>query len=396
MSTITTVAVGLSGGVDSALAAAILVESGYKVIGLTMKIWRGAYKIQEGLKHACFGPGEEEDIAACEATAARLGIDYKVIDLSEEYEARVLEYFRAEYKAGRTPNPCIICNRELKFGFLVDKAHQAGLEFDYFATGHYVRKESHNGVTFLKTAADKGKDQSYFLYSLESSRLERILFPLGELTKEEVRRRALALNLEVAEKPESQDFVAGGDYTPLFENSHPEPGDIVDTKGKVLGKHRGLPFYTIGQRRGLGISIGPEPLYVLGVDAKKNRVIVGPNNGLFSTGLVSRDFRFQDPTMAGFSHTGQPAALSGFGKIRQNHKPAACTLLPNETGVSKATSSSSTIASSGVQIDFELAQRAVAPGQSFVLYSEDGLVLGGGVIDEAIADSHGEAGSIST
>ncbi|MDX9783429.1 MAG: tRNA 2-thiouridine(34) synthase MnmA [Spirochaetia bacterium] len=391
MSTTTTVAVGLSGGVDSALAAALLVESGYKVIGLTMKIWKGAYKIQEGLKHACFGPGEEEDIAACEAISARLGIDYKVIDLSEEYEARVLEYFRAEYNAGRTPNPCIICNRELKFGFLVDKAHEAGLEFDYFATGHYVRKESRNGVTFLKTAADTSKDQSYFLYGLESPRLERILFPLGELTKDEVRRRALALNLEVAEKPESQDFVAGGDYTPLFENSQPEPGDIVDTKGKVLGQHRGLPFYTIGQRRGLGISIGPEPLYVLGVDVKKNRVIVGPNNGLFSSGLISRDFRFQDSTMAG-SH------IVGLGKIRQNHKPAPCTLFAAEAGGTETrelpsvkdslNESCGASLDCGVQVQFELAQRAVAPGQSFVLYSEDGLVLGGGVIDEAIADNH--------
>ncbi len=379
MSTTTTVAVGLSGGVDSALAAALLVESGYKVIGLTMKIWKGAYKIQEGLKHACFGPGEEEDIAACQAIAARLGIDYRVIDLSEEYEARVLEYFRAEYKAGRTPNPCIICNRELKFGFLVDKDHGAGIEFDYFATGHYVRKESRNGVTFLKTAVDTSKDQSYFLYGLESSRLERVLFPLGELTKDEVRKRALALDLEVAEKPESQDFVAGGDYTPLFESSKPEPGDIVDTRGKVLGRHRGLPFYTIGQRRGLGISVGPEPLYVLGVDAPKNRVIVGPNNGLFSSGLFSKDFRFQDSGMATVA-----ASLSGLGKIRQNHTPALCTLQSAARGIAPADNGAAS--GIGVRVQFELAQRAVAPGQSFVLYSEDGLVLGGGVIDEAIAD----------
>ncbi len=394
MNSSSTIAVGLSGGVDSALAAAILVESGYKVIGLTMKIWKGAYKIQEGLKHACFGPGEEEDIAACQAIAARLGIDYKVIDLSEEYEARVLEYFRAEYKAGRTPNPCIICNRELKFGFLVDKAHEAGIQFNYFATGHYVRKESRNGVTFLKTAVDTSKDQSYFLYGLESSRLERILFPLGELTKEEVRRRALALDLEVAEKPESQDFVAGGDYTPLFESSKPEPGDIVDTKGMVLGQHRGLPFYTIGQRRGLGVSIGPEPLYVLGVDAKMNRVIVGPNNGLFSSGLISRDFRFQDPTMA-------RSRIAGLGKIRQNHKPAACTLFaadPSDLDSHAPPSVKGTLGESrdasldyGVRVQFELAQRAVAPGQSFVLYSDEGLVLGGGVIDEAIADTNADS-----
>lgn len=364
MNSSTTVAVGLSGGVDSALAAAILVDSGYKVIGLTMKIWRGAYRIQEGLKHACFGPGEEEDIGACERISARLGIDYKVIDLSDEYESRVLDYFRKEYLAGRTPNPCIVCNRELKFGFLVDRAQAAGLDFDFFATGHYARKESRDGITFVRAAADEAKDQSYFLYGLDSARLEKILFPLGEMTKEEVRRLARIHGLEVAEKPESQDFVAGGDYAPLFDATAPEPGDIVDAAGKVLGQHKGLPFYTIGQRRGIGVSAGPEPFYVIGMDAARNRIIVGPNAGLFSSGLLSRDFRFQDSGMAG-------NAMRGFAKIRQNHKPAACAVKTSE---------------GGVVAEFEIAQRAIAPGQSFVLYSGERLVLGGGTIDEAIPD----------
>ena len=145
-----------------------------------MKIWKGAYKIQEDLKHACFGPGEEEDIAACERLCARLDIPYHVIDLSEEYERFVIEYFRKEYLVGRTPNPCIICNREIKFGFLIERAHQAGLEFDYFATGHYVRKATIDGITYLKTARDAGKDQSYFLYGLDSERLSHIMFPLGK------------------------------------------------------------------------------------------------------------------------------------------------------------------------------------------------------------------------
>lgn len=365
MNSSTTVAVGLSGGVDSALAAAILKDAGYTVIGLTMKIWRGAYKIQEGLKHACFGPGEEEDIEACERLSAKLGIDYRVIDLSDEYERHVIEYFRKEYLEGRTPNPCIVCNRELKFGFLVDRAHAAGIQFDYFATGHYARKEVRNGVTFLRTAVDSAKDQTYFLYGLESARLEKILFPLGEMTKDEVRSLARAHGLEVADKPESQDFVAGGDYTPLFEDDAPMPGDIVDTAGKQLGRHRGLPFYTIGQRRGIGISTGAAPLYVVGLDPKNNRVIVGPNAGLFSSGLESRNFRFQDSCMAG-------GVTRGLAKIRQNHKPVPCSV--------------SCMKDQGdVRADFELAQRAVAPGQSFVLYSEDGLVLGGGIIDVAIA-----------
>jgi tRNA-specific 2-thiouridylase len=366
-----TVAVGLSGGVDSALAAAILKKEGYDVIGLTMKIWRGAYKIQEGLKHACFGPGEEEDIETCERISAQLGIDYKVIDLSNEYERHVIEYFRKEYLEGRTPNPCIVCNRELKFGFLVDKAHEAGLEFDYFATGHYARIERRNTVSFLKTAVDVAKDQTYFLYGLESTRLEKILFPLGALTKAEVRSMARAHGLEVAEKPESQDFVAGGDYAPLFENASPEPGDIVDMAGAILGQHKGLPYYTIGQRRGIGLSTGPSPLYVLGLDAKKNRVIVGPNTGLFSSGLTSGSFRFQDPCMGG-------GMIRGLAKIRQNHRPVTCS-------VSCSDNLRDMGCPGGILAEFDVAQRAVAPGQSFVLYSDDGLVLGGGVIDTAIA-----------
>lgn len=363
MNRTTTVAVGLSGGVDSSLAAALLKDAGYKVIGLTMKIWRGAYKIQEGLKHACFGPGEEEDIEACERLASKLGIEYRVIDLSEEYEKHVIEYFRKEYLEGRTPNPCIVCNRELKFGFLTDRARDAGLEFDFFATGHYARKEVRNGVTFLKKAVDAAKDQTYFLYGLESSRLEKILFPLGEMTKEEVRSLARAHALEVAEKPESQDFVAGGDYAPLFEGEAPIPGDIVETSGNILGRHRGLPYYTIGQRRGIGLSTGSTALYVLALDSENNRVVVGPNSGLFSSGLRSDSFRFQDPCMGG-------EGIRGLAKIRQNHKPVPCTV-----------SCTGRVAS----IDFDIAQRAVAPGQSVVLYSDDGLVLGGGIIDCAIA-----------
>jgi tRNA-specific 2-thiouridylase len=374
MNSDTTVAVGLSGGVDSALAAAILKDEGFKVIGLTMKIWRGAYKIQEGLKHACFGPGEEEDIAACERLSAQLGIDYKVIDLSEEYEKHVIEYFRKEYLEGRTPNPCVICNRELKFGFLIDRAHKAGIAFDYFATGHYARKETRDGITYLKVAADTTKDQTYFLYGLDSSRLEKILFPLGSMTKSEVRSLAREHGLEVAEKPESQDFVAGGDYTPLFENAETLPGDIVDTAGKILGKHRGLPFYTIGQRRGIGVSTGPAPLYVLGLDAKTNRVIVGTNSGLFSSGLKSGNFVFQDIRIAagGSPERGSksnPGNIRGMAKIRQNHRPVPCTVF---------------IAENGINAEFDIAQRAVAPGQSIVLYSDDGLVLGGGTIDAAI------------
>lgn len=356
------VAVGLSGGVDSSLAAAMLVSEGYTVIGLTMKIWRGAYRIQEGLKHACFGPGEEEDIASCERLSAALGIPYHVIDLSNEYEHFVVEYFRNEYKAGRTPNPCIVCNRELKFGFLADKARSAGIEFDYFATGHYARIERRNGIAYVKRASHLEKDQSYFLYGLDSRKLEKIMFPLGDMTKDEVRQLAKTYGLETAEKPESQDFVAGGDYAPLFEDTRPEPGDIVDKSGNVLGRHRGMPYYTVGQRRGIGVSAGTGPLYVLALDAEKNRIIVGPNDGLFSEGCLSRSFRFQDPQV-------RAETVAGCAKIRQNHKPVACSLEARAEGIA---------------VHFGIPQRAVAPGQSVVIYSDDGLVLGGGIIDEAL------------
>lgn len=362
------VAVGLSGGVDSAVAAAILREQGHSVIGITMKIWSDSLglAIKEGGKHACFGPGEEEDIAACERLAAKLGIEYRVLDLSKEYEARVLDYFRREYRSGRTPNPCVVCNRELKFGFLVDGAHALGLGFDYFATGHYARIEEREGVRFLRRAVYEPKDQSYFLYSLDSERLSRILFPLGGLSKEEVRAKARELGLEVADKPESQDFVAGGDYAPLFADRPPEPGDFVDESGKVIGRHRGLPFYTIGQRRGLGLSLGPEPLYVIRLEPETNRVVLGDGAGLFAETVELSAFRLQDPRM------GESGPLAAFGKIRQNHRPAACSLSlgPGEGRAS---------------VTFETAQRAAAPGQSLVLYSGEGLVLGGGIIESARA-----------
>ncbi len=378
MNTPQRVAVGLSGGVDSAVAAAILKDKGFEVFGLTMKIWSGAVKIQEGAKHACYGPGEEEDIAACERLCAQLGIEYHVVDLCAEYEAKVLDYFRSEYLVGRTPNPCIVCNRELKFGFLCSRARQSGLAFDAFATGHYARIENVGGINYLKTASVAAKDQSYFLYGLDSGRLSEIMFPLGELTKEEVRDIARGLGLEVAEKAESQDFIAGGDYSPLFSDREPMPGDIVTTDGKCVGRHRGLPYYTIGQRRGIGLSLGAEALYVLSLDAVNNRVVVGSGGGLFSEGLESADFRFQNP-----------AAICGpfraRVKIRQNQRPVDCLVTPHVAG-GKASIPDDLRAgdvSRGARIEFDIAQRAVAPGQSAVLYSEDGRVLGGGVIDSA-------------
>ncbi len=362
------VAVGLSGGVDSAVVAAMLHREGHEVVGLTMKIWRdslpAAMPRVEGAKHGCYGPGEDEDIAVSERLCASLGIPYRVIDLSEDYERLVLDYFRREYRAGRTPNPCIVCNREMKFGFLLERARASGLDFDLFATGHYARIVEREGVHFLARAKFLAKDQSYFLYTLDSELLSGVRFPLGELDKTQVRAEAKALGLEVADKAESQDFVGGGDYAPLFADSPPEVGDFVDREGRVLGKHRGLPYYTIGQRRGLGISTGPEPLYVLRLEAATNRVVLGKGEGLFADGLVASSFRFQDPRRGS-------SEFRGFAKVRLAHNPAACRVIPGE--------------GSEVSLIFDNPERAIAPGQSTVIYDEGGLVLGGGIIERPLA-----------
>jgi tRNA-uridine 2-sulfurtransferase len=370
MSTRRKVAVGLSGGVDSAVAAALLLEQGYEVLGITMKIWSGSISVPEGAKQACFGPDEAQDVAACEKLCSSLGIRYHALDLTKEYEECVLEYFRREYIGGRTPNPCVICNSELKFGFLVERAQALGLDFELFATGHYARiSKDALGNPRLRTALNAAKDQSYFLYRLGPEILSRVLFPLGELTKAEVRDIARRLGLDAAEKPESQDFIAGGDYSPLFADSPPEAGEIVDTEGRVLGRHRGLPYYTIGQRRGLGIGASStlegeaEALYVIALDPGKNRVIVGPNLGLFADGLLASDFRL-------YALDSDPPIRRGFAKIRQNHRSVACSFSPGEAGA--------------CTLRFEESQRAIAPGQSVVIYDEEGFVLGGGIIERPI------------
>jgi tRNA-specific 2-thiouridylase len=362
------VAVGLSGGVDSAVTAALLAEQGYEVLGITMKIWSGAISVPEGSKQACYGPDEAEDVEACEKLCASLGIQYLAIDLAKEYEELVLEYFRREYRAGRTPNPCIICNSELKFGFLVERAQALGLDFELFATGHYARIAiDEEGRTRLRTALDAAKDQSYFLYRLGPETLSRVLFPLGELSKGEVRGIARRLGLEAAEKAESQDFIAGGDYSPLFAERPPAGGDIVDAEGRILGRHRGLPYYTIGQRRGLGIGAGiegnAEPLYVLALDSASNRVIVGPNRGLFTDGLLASDFRL-------YGTRGEGPPFRGLAKIRQNSRPAPSSFEPGADG--------------SCVVRFDESQRALAPGQSVVLYDEEGFVLGGGIIERRL------------
>ncbi|MCD6407449.1 tRNA 2-thiouridine(34) synthase MnmA, partial [bacterium] len=252
------VLVGLSGGVDSSVAALLLKEKGYEVEGVFMKIWDGE---ETGCgKPACYGP-EEKDMEDVKKVAEILKIPLHIIDLRKEYKEIVLDYFKKEYLEGKTPNPCIICNRFLKFEILLEKSYSSGIEFEFFATGHYaiVEYDKNRKRYILKKGVDRNKDQSYFLYLLTQKQLSRVIFPLGKHTKEEVREIARKYNFPVSEKEESQDFISGDRFF-LFENGTKE-GEIVDKDGNVLGKHKGIIYYTIGQRRGLGIAKG-KPLYV--------------------------------------------------------------------------------------------------------------------------------------
>ena len=265
------VAVGLSGGVDSSVAALLLKEQGHEVIGITMKLWRGQYR--GGDRDACFGAGEAEDIAAAEAFARQSGIDYRVFDCSEQYDRTIVRYFRETYLSGRTPNPCVFCNATMKFGLLPRLAAESGLAFDAFATGHYARVSRRGERWAISRAADLAKDQSYFLYRLSQDQLSRQMFPLGEMTKREVREIARARGLAAADKPDSQDFYSGDANELIGEPDR--PGDIVDTAGRVLGRHTGFWHYTIGQRKGLGIGGAGEPYYVIDLNACRNQVVVG-------------------------------------------------------------------------------------------------------------------------
>ena len=358
-----TVLVGLSGGVDSAVAAALLKERGHDLIGVTMKVYDGSVSFNEGAKHACFGPGEEEDIESAAAVCKVLGIPFHVIDLRAEYRTHVLEYFRSEYLSGRTPNPCIVCNQRLKFGFLRENAAEAGIGCDYFATGHYARIEQVGDRWLLKRAVDQAKDQSYFLHALTPDQLSRTLLPLGEYTKPEVRALARSLGYQNADRAESQDFMPDGDYAPLFDPRDIREGDIVDEGGDVLGRHRGIVHYTIGQRKGLGIA-AVEPLYVIAIDAKHHRIVVGPKQRVFARGLVVTGLN-----LIAIDKLDRPCDVDV--KIRLKHKGAAATAYPQEDGK--------------VEVFFREPQLAVTPGQSAVLYAED-TVIGGGVIERAIQD----------
>lgn len=346
------IAVGLSGGVDSAMAALTLRRAGHEVTGVTMKLWReGRY--QGGCRDACFGPGEADDIAAAADFAKKIGIPYHVFDCSAEYEASVIEYYREEKAAGRTPNPCVVCNPRMKFGLLPKLAAER-VAFDRFATGHYARVVKVGERLAVARAADAHKDQSYFLWGLSQAQLAGVVFPLGDTDKAEVRRLAREAGLPMADKPDSQDFYSG-DVNELIGQGE-RPGDIVTADGKVLGKHRGFWHYTIGQRQGLGIG-GGTPYYVVAIDKDGNRVVVGAREE-----AVRREFRVEGVNWMGAAPT--DGEITGMVKIRSYGPPSGPVVFAG--GVVRAPE--------GIF--------GVAPGQSAVLYSPDGAILCGGVIEE--------------
>lgn len=350
----------MSGGVDSSVAALLLKQEGYDNIGVTLKLFSGEDSTDDfrGEKACC----SLESVEAARSVANRLHMPFYVFNFSGDFRREVMDRFVETYKSGGTPNPCISCNRYVKLGKLFLRAAEIGCE--YVATGHYARVE-HNpgsGRRLLKKGIDEDKDQSYFLYNLSQDQLSHLLLPLGGLTKPQVRQLAEKSGFINARRQESQDicFVPDGDYAGFIERytgASPEPGDFVGTSGQVYGRHRGIIRYTIGQRKGLGLSFS-QPMYVCGIDPLKNQVILGENNELFSDRLIARDLNF-----IAVESIKEPLRVTA--KIRYRHKEQPATAV--QTGPDELT------------LRFDQPQRAITRGQAVVMYDGD-TVIGGGTI----------------
>ena len=349
--------IAMSGGVDSSVAAYLMREQGWECVGCTMRLFANEDAGIPAGKTCC----SLEDVSDARSVAYRLGMDYHVFNFTDDFREKVIDKFVRSYEQGRTPNPCIDCNRFLKFGAMLQRMEEMG--FDYVVTGHYARIEHENGRYLLKKGLDETKDQSYVLYSLTQAQLAHVRFPLGTYRKEEIRRIAEQHGLLNARKKDSQDicFVPDGDYAGFLErftgHSYAE-GAFVDTQGNVLGTHRGIIHYTIGQRRGLGVAAG-HPLYVCGIDTAQNRVILGEHADLLSDSLVA-----EDVNLISVDDLAEP--IRCMAKIRYRHKEQPATAW---------------MEGCKLHVKFDEPQRAITSGQAVVLYDGD-TVIGGGTITE--------------
>ncbi len=331
----------MSGGVDSALTAALLLEQGYEVVGLTMDT------------------GDHHVVEEARLLAKNLGIPHLYLDVAKEFQQQVIGNFLSEYRNGCTPNPCIFCNKHIKFGLLFDFAFANGA--DYFATGHYAKVIEEKGRYLLYRSQNHAKDQSYVLYSLSQKVLSKLLLPLADYEKSQVRQKAAQLGLAAANKPDSQDicFIPDGDYRAFLAGKgfFTQPGDFVDLTGKKLGRHQGISNYTVGQRKGLGIALG-HPVYVIGINASSNQVILGTANQLYQSSFFVTNCNFIP-----FDQLTEP--VEALVRVRYQSQGAAAMLEP--------------IGAGQVKVTFAQPEKSITPGQSAVFYQGD-MVLGGGII----------------
>lgn len=353
-----TVVVGMSGGVDSSVAAYLLKEKGYRVIGVTMQIWQNERQGMTEQEESCCGLRAVED---ARRVAQKLDIPYYVMNFKQEFRENVIDYFVREYQAGRTPNPCIACNRYVKWEALLKRSLEIGA--DYIATGHYARiRHLESGRYAIENSVNAAKDQTYALYNLTQEQLARTLMPIGDYDKDRVRQIAAELELPVAHKPDSMDicFVPDGDYASYIEEvsgKPSEPGNFIDTEGNIIGRHKGMIHYTVGQRKGLNLALG-YPAFVVQMKVDTNEIMIGTLEDNLSQKVYMRKVSFM-------SEPAFSATKTYLGKIRYNHRGAACMVRCLEEDLYECT--------------FAEAQRGVTPGQALVLY--DGtLVAGGGTI----------------
>lgn len=350
----------MSGGVDSSVAAYLLKEQGYDVIGVTMQIWQEdkEYEEREG---GCCSLSAVDD---ARRVADKIGIPFYVLNFRDSFKKNVIDYFIDEYMEGKTPNPCIACNKYLKFDELLKKAQ--GIGADYIATGHYAKIEEYNGRYILVKSDDDKKDQTYALYNMTQEQLAHTLMPCGEYTKDRIREIAKEIGLDVHNKKDSEEicFISDNNHGKYISEAMPgkvKQGNFVDKDGNILGKHKGIVYYTIGQRKGLGLAMG-RPVFVTDINPLTNEVVVGAEEDIFKTDLICKDINF-----IAFDNLDKSLELKA--KIRYSAKPATATITPLENGK--------------VRVSFKEKQRAITKGQSVVFYLDD-LVVGGGIIESLV------------